>query len=71
MRELKCKITKRKKENSNQRIYKDFKRLVSREHGQNKQKTSPTIEVIDIRESNTSINLTKGHIMLMFIEASP
>ena len=29
-----------------------------------------TGELIDIRETNTSINLTKGHIMPMFNEAS-
>ena len=31
---------------------------------------SSTGELIEIRETNTSINLTKGHIMSMFNEAS-
>ena len=33
-------------------------------------KMSSTSELIEIGETNTSINLTKGHIMPMFNEAS-
>ena len=34
-------------------------------------KTGPTCEVMQIREANTAINLTKGHAISMFNEASP
>ena len=45
-------------------------RVVLREQGENKQKTNSTGELIDRRQANTSTNLTKGHTVLLFDEAT-
>ena len=61
---FKVTITTRQDQSFKQNRQKDWDSLGSRQKEENKhQKTSSTDERMERRESNTSINLTKGHIM--------